>query len=107
DKNGAGWGWFVGPTPSDDSEFTTPGDQGERGRMDLLTVLEHEIGHLLGRGHEADGVMQERLEAGVREGATDSPTGALDLLLSHAAGVPAFAPPFWGDVLSLLPERKD
>jgi hypothetical protein len=34
--------------------------------MDLLTVLEHEVGHLLGRGHEADGVMQEALDAGIR-----------------------------------------
>ena len=58
DTNAAGWGWFVDPTPRDDSEFTTPGDQGEVGRMDLLTVLEHEIGHLLGHEHEAGGVME-------------------------------------------------
>jgi Tol biopolymer transport system component len=47
DANAAGWGWFVDATPSDDSEFTTPGNQGEQNRMDLLTVLAHEIGHLL------------------------------------------------------------
>jgi hypothetical protein len=34
--------------------------------MDLLTVLEHEIGHLLGNDHEADGVMQDTLTAGTR-----------------------------------------
>src|SRR5262249_14978193 len=45
DDNAAGWGWFIDPTPHDDSEFTTPGNQGEQGRMDLLTVLEHELGH--------------------------------------------------------------
>jgi membrane-associated phospholipid phosphatase len=66
DDNAAGWGWFVDPTPRNDSEFTTPGNQGEQGRMDLLTVLEHEVGHLLGRGHEAVGVMQETLGAGLR-----------------------------------------
>jgi membrane-associated phospholipid phosphatase len=66
DGNAAGWGWFVDPTPRNDSEFTTPGNQGEQRRMDLLTVLEHEIGHLLGRGHEATGVMQETLTAGTR-----------------------------------------
>ena len=33
DDNAAGWGWFVDPTPGDDSEFTTPGDQGEQGKM--------------------------------------------------------------------------
>jgi hypothetical protein len=67
DVNAAGTGWFVDPTPADDSEFRTPGDQGEQGRLDLLTVLMHEFGHLLGRDHEADGVMQERLSAGERE----------------------------------------
>jgi hypothetical protein len=30
------------------AEFTTPGNQGGQHRMDLLTVLEHEIGHLIG-----------------------------------------------------------
>ena len=34
--------------------------------MDLLTVLEHEVGHLLGYEHEHDGVMQETLSAGER-----------------------------------------
>jgi hypothetical protein len=28
DSNAAGWGWFVDPMPWDDSEFTTPGNQG-------------------------------------------------------------------------------
>ncbi|MCI0460421.1 MAG: S8 family serine peptidase [Gemmataceae bacterium] len=66
DANAAGWGWFVDPTPGDDSEFTTPGDQGEQHRMDLLTVLAHEIGHLLGHEHEDEGVMEETLTAGTR-----------------------------------------
>jgi hypothetical protein len=66
DDNAAGWGWFVDATPGNDSEFATPGDQGEAGRMDLLTVLEHEVGHLLGRDHAAGGVMQETLDAGIR-----------------------------------------
>jgi uncharacterized repeat protein (TIGR01451 family) len=66
DDDAAGWGWFVDPTPGDDAEFTTPGDQGEQGRMDLLSVLMHEIGHVLGREHEEDGVMQETLAAGQR-----------------------------------------
>jgi hypothetical protein len=48
DDDAASHGWFVDPTPHDDSEFTTPGDQGEAGRMDLLSVVAHELGHLLG-----------------------------------------------------------
>jgi uncharacterized delta-60 repeat protein len=66
DDNAAGWGWFVDATPADDSEFTTSGNQGEQHRMDLLTVLEHEIGHVLGYEHDASGVMQETLAAGTR-----------------------------------------
>src|SRR5262249_2347237 len=67
DGNAAGWGWFVDPTPRDDREFTTPGNQGGRNRMDLLTVVMHEMGHLLGHGHAEGGVMAETLAAGVRE----------------------------------------
>ena len=52
DANAAGYGWFVDPTPFDDSEFTLFGDQGEQGRMDLLTALTHEIGHILGHDHD-------------------------------------------------------
>ena len=66
DDNAAGWGWFVDRTSRSDSEFARRGNQGEQYRMDLLTVLEHEVGHLLGRSHEADGVMEATLTAGTR-----------------------------------------
>jgi DNA-binding beta-propeller fold protein YncE len=73
DDNAAGWGWFVDPTPRNDSEFTTPGDQGEEYRMDLLTVLVHETGHLLGHDHNEGGVMSETLSAGERAWHHDVP----------------------------------
>jgi membrane-associated phospholipid phosphatase len=83
DDNAAGWGWFVDRTPRNDSEFTRRGNQGEKNRMDLLTVLTHEVGHLLGYDHEAGGVMRETLDAGLRRtmgptttSATDRPGGA-------------------------------
>jgi hypothetical protein len=66
DDNAAGWGWFVDPTPGNDSEFTTPGNQGEQNRMDLLTVLMHEMGHVLGQNHESTGLMAESLAEGER-----------------------------------------
>src|SRR5205823_1674113 len=56
DANAAGYGWFVDPTPADDVEFALAGSPGELsarpdspafGRMDLLTVVEHEVGHVL------------------------------------------------------------
>ncbi len=74
DVNAAGWGWFVDLTPADDSEFTIPGNQGERNRIDLLTVLEHELGHLLGYDHTDAGLMSPTLATGLRE----TPTAVLD-----------------------------
>ena len=51
--------------------------------MDLLTVLEHEIGHLLDHDHEAEGVMQDSLTTGTRR--TTSPDAAEDLLIDAFA----------------------
>jgi hypothetical protein len=56
DLDAAGYGWFVDATPGDDAEFTavTAGglgagaDSPAGGRMDLLTVVMHELGHVIG-----------------------------------------------------------
>jgi hypothetical protein len=57
DATAAGHGWYVDATPKSSSEFDSPLSLTERkalgaseaaGKMDLLTVLMHEYGHVLG-----------------------------------------------------------
>ena len=55
DVDAAGWGWYSGT-----------GKRVAAGRMDLLSVLLHELGHMLGLGHQAEGVMADTLAPGVR-----------------------------------------
>ena len=52
DINAAGYGWDYDPTKA-------------VGGMDLLTVLAHEFGHVLGFEHEQDSLMAPTMEAGV------------------------------------------
>jgi VCBS repeat-containing protein len=75
DHNAAGHGWFLDATPWDDDEFTAiPGDpvlqatatSPAESRIDLLTVLLHELGHVLGLHHEDGEVMEPVLEPGRR-----------------------------------------
>jgi len=75
DRNAAGFGWFVDLTPWDDGDFTGSTRGGDLlaapasaadGRMDLLTVVMHELGHLLNYDHSDTGLMQPTLVPGIR-----------------------------------------
>jgi hypothetical protein len=75
DRDAAGFGWFVDRTPWDDGEFAVsrnfpelvalPGVNAAR-RVDLLTVVLHELGHVLGYSHQNEGLMDDALPLGTR-----------------------------------------
>jgi Calx-beta domain len=54
DINAAGWGWYTGT------------GKVPAGRIDLFTVLVHELGHFLGYHDGGTGIMAEKLSPGVR-----------------------------------------
>jgi hypothetical protein len=80
DANAAGNGWFVDATPTLDEEFASSGSQRQLvavdprvvDRMDLLTVVEHELGHIAGANDLdalTDDVMSGVLGTGIRRNA--------------------------------------
>ncbi|HEY3484924.1 MAG TPA: Calx-beta domain-containing protein [Ilumatobacteraceae bacterium] len=76
DRDAAGWGW--------DRSVRSPSDG-----MDLFSVLLHELGHVLGYGHDAGGVMRDELAPGsllALEIATAGPVGG-----AHTSALPAVA----------------
>jgi hypothetical protein len=84
DDDAAGNGWFVDPTPGQDEEFrggaggtlsAVPGGPAD-GRMDLLTAVLHELGHLAGIPDDTSGLMADVLAPGVRQ------TQALDQIFA-------------------------
>jgi hypothetical protein len=74
DADAAGQGWFFDASPADDLEFVTSiagllaVDAAAQGRVDLLTVAAHEMGHVLGLPDDdhGAGLMADALGPGMR-----------------------------------------
>jgi hypothetical protein len=70
DRNAAGRGWHAAPSSSVNRRG--PARIAASREVDLLTVIEHEMGHLLGLDHNAraGSVMNESIDVGERRNAT-------------------------------------
>jgi Bacterial Ig domain/Bacterial cadherin-like domain len=97
DASGAGWGWFVDSTPMDQAEFdagasatsfTSSTSSPATGKLDLLTVLIHELGHIvsLPSTATANDVMSQYLAPSQRR-----LPNAVDIAALQAKGSPHYS----------------
>jgi large repetitive protein len=110
DTNAAGHGWFVDPTPNDNSEFThaqsatgtdllTDPSNAAAGHLDLLTTVTHELGHVIGLEDsiglsDANDLMYINLVDGERrlpDSADVAQANALDSAQTREAALPVSA----------------
>jgi hypothetical protein len=84
DRDAAGYGWFVDTTPGRDEEYVHAEREEYSGlwavdpravdRVDLLTVVEHELGHVLGLS-DMDRAADELMSGWLRPGVRREPSG--------------------------------
>jgi VCBS repeat-containing protein len=97
DATGAGWGWYVDATPTDQAEFqattqanvfTAAADSAAANKLDLLTVFIHELGHVAGLLHTATNgdVMSQYLSPGERR-----LPDAADMAVLQVSGTPSIS----------------
>jgi hypothetical protein len=110
DQNAAGYGWYIDVSPGSDVAFTQPTGANEvqaapgspaYGHVDLLTVVTHELGHLLGFASIGPGLLSHdwttaTLGTGVRRypdaangstsGPYQSPAGGTTSVAGTSAG---------------------
>jgi hypothetical protein len=101
DTNAAGYGWFVDATPEEDSEFVSGAVDGRaHDKVDLLSVLIHELGHILGFSDDdvadpyGNNVMADVLPLGVRripQAATTTVSGYQQMIVPGPAEKPAMS----------------
>ncbi|MEZ6088492.1 MAG: FG-GAP-like repeat-containing protein [Pirellulaceae bacterium] len=66
DVDAAGFGWFIDATPEESSEFNAFYFSDAAVTMDLLSLILHEQGHILGLPESSSELMMERLAVGTR-----------------------------------------
>jgi hypothetical protein len=83
DANAAGYGWFVDPTPQASEEFDPSGGRlialpngAAANRMDLLSVVLHEMGHTFGLLDNDADPTQDAMAASLSPGVRRMPTTA-------------------------------
>jgi Ca2+-binding RTX toxin-like protein len=125
DIDAAGHSWFVDPSPDEDSEFRKRVDDDARqatngsaaeGRIDLLTVVMHELGHVMGVDHVEDAepdLMSASLETGLRllppvavKGAKTASTAASEKLRGNSQRDDLLTRIFYEDLDALVDLRE-
>jgi hypothetical protein len=96
DDDAAGFGWFIDTTPAENEEFEPVQEHlwralegsSANNRIDLSTVVLHELGHVAGLDHtdeagNENSLMEESLSPGIRKGLDSH---ALDAVFDKAFG---------------------